>query len=92
MINASGKDIRELNPEELDQVSGGVVSAIPLQNWMKAHPNYANEATRLFISQGKYAAGTYVQQLIEEYQLPAEWYAAVPDVVVRLYLETGKGR
>ena len=63
----------ELNPEELGKVSGGDGELALLLDWLKAHPDYANEAKRLLYSQGKMAAKTYVDQLIEEYQLPAEW-------------------
>ena len=63
----------ELTPEELDKVSGGSGDLENLIDWLGAHPDYADEAKRLLYSQGKVAARTYVQQLIEENQLPEEW-------------------
>ena len=75
MSNEIKKEIEnvELSPEELDKVSGGNRELTLLLDWLKAHPDYANEAKRILYSQGKLAARTYVLQLIEEYQLPAEW-------------------
>ena len=54
MINANGKDIRELNLEELDQVSGGGYLET-LINRIKAHGHY-NELKNLLKTQGKAAA------------------------------------
>ena len=70
-------EIKKLNQEELNQVSGGTGNLDSLLEWLKAHPDFANEAKRILDSQGKFAAYTYVQQLITEYQLPAEWNQAI---------------
>ena len=70
-------EIKKLNQEELSQVSGGTGNLGSLLEWLNAHPDFANEAKRILDSQGKFAAYTYVQQLITEYQLPAEWNSAI---------------